>query len=130
MQVPVASREVHGTCSTACKITVFGGLSTTITEKCSDGSSTTHTGNTYTPPGSGFNHLGKACKWSVPEGYKIGGFSYADGNGLDGIAFLDAVHFATHTPVPLAMAWVKFISNQTATCTYGSGSFILWGTQG
>jgi len=128
MPVPPAADTIYGSCSSVCYVYIFGDdTSGTITEECSDGTTTSRS-NDVLISNFGSQYTGKACKWIAPSGKLIGGNSIADGDGGDGTSFLPLAYFATVVPIPVSMEYLYFISDQAATCTAGSTSFTLTGS--
>jgi len=128
MPVPPAADTIYGSCSSACYVYIFGDdTSGTITEQCSDGTTTSRSNN-VAMSNFGSQYTGKACKWIAPTGKLIGGNSAGDGDGGDGTSFLPLAYFATVVPIPVAMEYLYLISYQAATCTAGSTSFTLTGS--
>jgi len=133
--VPVAS-TLYGSCSRYCWILVHGGERATITQTCNYGRNGERT-KQYKNVAKKYirnrakNYRGRSCKWSAPEGVLIAGYSWADGDGVDGTAFLPAEYFQKITPVPLDFQYVKLISDEKAECTFRKGKkFTLNGQSG
>jgi len=129
LNVVPASQILYGSPTRYSWITVYGGAPATISEACSDGSTRTWKGSaTYNVKNdNGVLGAGKACKWTAPEGVKIGGHAWADGNGEDGVAFLPAEYNQFVTPLAVDMKYVKLIGNQQAKCSFGEEAVILGG---
>eukprot|EP00912_Choanoflagellata_sp_UC4_P000497 UC4_evm1s310 len=123
-QLAPVSREIYGFCRQSCSIGVSNGFKTDITEQCSDGSFRVYYGVNFITPYSTsthwettdenptFNGRSYACKWSVPEGFSIGGSSFyytTNSVGIDGkrrlpktaaLTFVPPSLFQRFSPIP------------------------------
>jgi hypothetical protein len=111
MQLPPVDgvNVIYGTCSTACKVSVYGKeKAPALTQTCSNGyTKTWQNVNSVSVPVVENNEGYKApsCKWEVTEGFEIAGFSYDDGAGLDATAFLSPNVFQIFSPLPANLAY-------------------------
>jgi len=117
---PMASR-VYGSCSQTCFVTVANATAATrLIEFCTDGSYNEwpfDPSNSNTKTLSGVSqYQGKDCAYETNDGTLVGGLSYADGDGGDGIAYLAPHLFQRVTPIPLKVEWLKVISFAEARC--------------
>ena len=95
-----------------------------LTEECSDGKINllyTDT-NGYVKINYGKQNLydGISCIYSIENGLKIIGTSFADSNGYDATTFLPKKYFQKITPIPFNTDYIKIVGSTRADCSFKS----------
>eukprot|EP00756_Hemistasia_phaeocysticola_P041285 Hpha_TRINITY_DN16907_c0_g1::TRINITY_DN16907_c0_g1_i10::g.54021::m.54021 len=132
-----AAEVIYGAHSKNANIVVFGENSVSVTQSCSDGSTGTYSGTIMNVAGGEGLYAGKACKYSVPAGSFIAGYTMGDGDGTAGTAFIPSSMFGKYAVLG-NFNFIKVIAAEETQCiltdTYsaeigvvGSGSSVKEG---